>query len=67
MHEFVDSSSDFKAVLVNKFKEQALKAYLCRAAKSYQSFSIDSLTKIFELSEPTLYKVINKMILKNKL
>jgi len=65
LHEF--SNQDFKQMLINKFKESALKAYLCRSANSYSSFSVDSLLKMFEMEESVFYKIVNKMILRNKL
>ena len=47
--EFQAADGKFKESLVTKFKEAALKAFLCRGARTYQSFSVESLQKQFEL------------------
>lgn len=45
MPEF--DNEEFKNLLVSKFKESALIAYLCRASKIYTSFSLESLINLF--------------------
>lgn len=65
MPEF--DNNQFKEMLIAKFKESALIAYLCRAARSYVSFSLDSLIKLFEIEEPKLIKLLSKIILQNKI
>ena len=65
MPEF--SEELFRNRLVLRFKESALKAYLCRACKSYSAFSVKSLMSIFELPETKLTQIISKLILRNKL
>ena len=65
MPEFNDDS--FKATLVYRFKETALKAFLCRGARSYEAFSIQVLCENFEVSRQQMLSVLNKMILKNKI
>jgi hypothetical protein len=67
MPEFTDPNSKFKDTLIYKFKEAALKAFLCRAARSYQSFSVSSLARQFEIEEPQLIQVASKMIIRNKI
>lgn len=57
----------FRNMLISKFKESALIAYLCRAAKIYQSFSLQSLIKLFEIEENKLIKLLSKIILQNKI
>jgi adenylyl- and sulfurtransferase ThiI len=52
MHEFQDET--FKAALIARVKEIALKAFLCRSARTYDSFSLDSLSQLFELPQPYL-------------
>lgn len=54
MPEFSDSQNGFKDLLVFRFKEAALKAFLCRAARSYESFSLNILARQFEIDEPKL-------------
>lgn len=44
-----------------------MKAFMCRGVKSYQTFSIKSLSNIFELEEKQVKKFISKMILKNQI
>lgn len=68
----VQKSSEFneaklKDALTAKFKEAALKAFLCRGTKTYESFSVESLLRQFELPKARLYQIISKMIVKNKL
>ena len=65
MPEFNNAS--FQEILRQRFKESALSAFLCRAAKSYQSFSLESLTQLFEIQESKLIQFLSKLILKNKL
>jgi hypothetical protein len=67
MPEFNDPSSKFKETLVYKFKEAALKAFLCRAARSYESFSVPSLARQFEIAEQQLIQIASKMIIRKKI
>lgn len=57
----------FKETLINKFKESAMKAFLCRGAKTYSSFSIESLVKLFDIPESKLNQIVSKMILRGKI
>jgi len=54
MPEFNDQDG-FKRTLVNRFKEAALRAFLCRGARTYQSFSVESLSQQFELPEDAVH------------
>lgn len=65
MPEFNDDS--FRAQLTLKFKECALKAFMCRAARTYESFSVESLTNSFELSKEQIMPTVNRMILKGRI
>ncbi len=67
MPEFQNQESGFKETLTLKFKESALKAYLCRATKCYSSFNLTNLMSIFDLTEQKLVQIISKMIMKNKI
>lgn len=67
MPEFSDASSGFRELLTYRFKECALKAFLCRAARTYESFSLDSLKNSFELTNGQLLPIVNKMIIKGKI
>lgn len=55
----------FKDTMIQKFKEAALIAFLCRASKQYDSYSLSSLSKSFDLEEPKLLQILSKIILKN--
>lgn len=67
MPEFIDPNNKFKETLVFKFKEAALKAFLCRAARSYESFSVHSLARQFEIEEAQLVQIASKMIIRKKI
>lgn len=43
MPEFANPDSTFRQTLIFKFKEASLKAFLCRNARNYESFGIQSL------------------------
>lgn len=66
MPEFSDSPA-FRELLTLRFKECALKAFLCRAARTYESFSLESLKNQFELTIGQLLPIVNKMIIKGKI
>lgn len=40
---------------------------MCRASRSYDSFSMESLCETFELQRNQMISTINRMIIKNKL
>lgn len=65
MPEFEEEA--FKTLLINRFKDTALKAFICRAARSYDSFSIQSLSDTFALPKIQLLPILTRMILKGKL
>lgn len=54
-------------MLTRVFKESALKAFLFRAARQYESFGIVSLSKLFEMPEQDVTKFSAKMIISNQL
>lgn len=58
---------EVQALLVTRFKETALKAFLCRAARSYSSFSLEGLAASFELPKAQLLPIVFRMILGHKL
>ena len=55
-----------RQTLVGRFKEAALRAFLCRGARTYASFSVAHLAQQFELPEEAVHQVVAKMIIKNK-
>lgn len=65
MPEFSDAG--FRELLQTRFKETALKAFLCRAARAYESFSLGSLSESFALPTQYLLLIVNKLILRGKL
>lgn len=70
MPEFVEGKeegSGFKNMLLFKFKEAALKAFLTRSSRNYQSFSTNLLAKQFEIDLPQLRTIISKLIIRNKI
>jgi len=67
MPEFTSETSNFKSTLIFKFKEAALKAFLCRGAKNYQSFGIESLSNQFDIPVLKLRQIICKMVVRNKI
>ena len=66
MPEFIQGDT-FKNMLINRFKDAALKAFLCRGARAYESFSISSLCENFDVPRSQLLPTLNRMIIKNKL
>jgi hypothetical protein len=59
MTEIVDESSGFKDKLITLFKESAMKAFLFRATRTYSTFNLESLVKIFELKQEHLIKTLS--------
>ena len=44
-----------------------MKAFLCRSSRTYDSFSLATLSELFELPRPHLLQLLNRQIIKNKL
>lgn len=65
MPEFLEDN--FKNTIIMKFKETALKAFLQRAAKNYESFSVKSLITNFEIPEEKIMSLVKRMIVRNKI
>ena len=65
MHEF--HNEQFRSTLILRVKEAALKAFLCRSARSYESFGVQSLCDLFVLTKPQLLQIVNRLIIKGKL
>lgn len=58
---------DLKRMLTKSFKESAMQSYIFMAAKQYKSFSIKSLSSIFEMDEKEVKKIVSKLILNSRL
>lgn len=65
MHEF--HNEQFRSTLILRVKEAALKAFLCRSARTYESFGVQSLCELFQLTKPQLLQIVNRLIIKGKL
>ena len=65
MDEF--KSATFRETLIFRVKETALKSFLCRSSRTYDSFSIATLSELFELPKPQILQLINRQIVKSKL
>jgi hypothetical protein len=59
--------SHFLENLTSAFKEASLKAFLFRAARMYESFSILTLAEMFGMTEGQVTKFASKMIMSNQL
>ncbi len=65
MHEF--HNEQFRSTLILRVKEAALKAFLCRSARTYESFGVQSLCELFQLTKAQLLQIVNRLIIKGKL
>jgi translation initiation factor 3 subunit C len=60
-------SSNVKVMLTEKVKEESLRTYLFRYSTVYESISVESLAKMFDLERAYVYSCISKMIINEEL
>ncbi len=56
-----------RKMLVRKIQEESLRTYLFTHSSVYDSLSMATLSKMFELEQPTVHSIISKMVMNEEL
>jgi translation initiation factor 3 subunit C len=56
-----------RTMLVRKIQEESLRTYLFTHSSVYDSLSMATLSKMFELEQPTVHAIISKMVMNEEL
>nr|CAG4709206.1 unnamed protein product [Naegleria fowleri] len=59
----IPDNESVKEMLKKKVKVAALKAYIFKYSRHYETISVQSLSTMFDLPKPTVYSIVNKMII----
>lgn len=68
--KFVKNLAEFeqiKEVLTTRFREAALVVFLGTSIENHQNFSLDLLSKLFDMEEKQIIRVISRQIVKREL